>query len=178
MCPIKDIGGTKARIYRIERRVVQAKTQPIDSRTTFRVIAAVSAMKVDDKSKRAKGACDHPGGCSIAHDSDCTATTGGANDTTSGVGSSQRDGSSNGNGRPRCDYVLAGYSFADDLNFTVGQDDNQGSDANMGAERDDADMAPDVNLSDDADIVGVEGGANSGDDDNNGYAPGDSCSTH
>ena len=177
VCPIKDIGGTRARIYRIERRVVQAKTPPVDSRTTFRVIAALTAIKMDDKKKDSKSACSHPGGCSIAHDSDCGAVTSG----TSGVGSSRRDDSPNDGGRPRCDYVLAGYSFADDLNLSLGpsNDQSDGPDENGSgnAERDgDArDVnAPNMDFSDDVGVVGADNGNDASDN----YAPGDSCSTH
>ena len=178
VCPIRDVCGIKAKIYRIERRVVKTNTFPIESRSSFRVITSPTARKWPSQPKDigSDGSCAHPGGCSVSRDSGVGQSPDGNNDSSRRSSNRRSSGHSPSSGSGSfvrgSAITVSAMSFADDVNLALQSHDGQGLNSVLGmadvardmsdAVSNDAEAGQDGNVNDDA--VGSFGGGDDASD--------------
>ena len=171
-CPIRDICGTKAKVYRIERRTVKTTTFPVESRASFRVVASSTARRWPSRSKSSgsDGSCSHPDGCSLRRLDGNIRRSPGNDSGRDTLGTSRRSlGRSTETvteSRPSGRGVsVTGMAFADDINILFrsrGENNDGGADASsesVVARDGDGDNAADAI----ADIAGAPNADHDGD---------------
>lgn len=136
-CPIRDICGSKAKVYRIERRIVKTTTFPVESRASFRVVASSTARRWPRRSKSSgsDGSCGHSNGCSLRRLDENVRRSPGDDSGRDTLGTNRRSlGRSSSvvvdSRQPERSIAVAGMAFADDISILLR---SRGADSGGGA---------------------------------------------